>query len=55
LTGIRPLGRGVFHDLDRAEKGAERDFVALNVRVEQQLGVKDAVSLLFRLIGLGRD
>jgi hypothetical protein len=50
-----PAGAGaVFQGLDRAEKVAEADFVALGIRrIEQPLVDRYADGLLFRLAGLG--
>src|SRR2546421_1424442 len=50
-----PAGAGaVFQGLDRAEKVAEADFVALGIRrIEQPLVDRYADGLLFRLAGFG--
>jgi len=47
--------RAVFHGLDRAEKGAEADFVALVIgRIRQPLVDRYTDCLLPRLAGLGQ-
>jgi len=44
---------GVFHRLDGAEKGAEDDVVALDIRVGRPFVARHAVGLFFRQAGLG--